>query len=107
MCNLGNPLSQAQKHEKNREVDAQLESSRLHPLVIKQSAKDIWTLLLMFRVLNAFLVRTFFQPDEYFQSLEPAWQMAFGTESGAWITWAGSPDPYGIDISLTYPGVAS
>ncbi|KAH9836920.1 glycosyltransferase family 22 protein [Teratosphaeria destructans] len=43
--------------------------------------------LIAFRVVNALCIRTFFQPDEYFQSLEPAWQSAFGPESGAWITW--------------------
>lgn len=43
--------------------------------------------LIAFRVLNALCVRTFFQPDEFFQSLEPAWEIAFGKDSGAWITW--------------------
>lgn len=63
------------------------EDNDLHPLVNQQTAKDTWLLLLFFRCINAALVWTFFQPDEYFQSLEPAWQMAFGPESGAWITW--------------------
>ena len=40
--------------------------------------------LLSFRLLNALTVRTFFQPDEYFQSLEPAWNIVFGD---GWITW--------------------
>ncbi|KAH9876079.1 hypothetical protein J1614_003958 [Plenodomus biglobosus] len=44
-------------------------------------------LLFAFRILNALTQRTFFQPDEFFQSLEPAWQLAFGTTSNAWITW--------------------
>src|SRR6187402_283095 len=61
----------------------------LHHLVNEQAAKDTWMLLLVFRCINALAVRTFFQPDEYFQSLEPAWQMAFGAQSGAWITWVG------------------
>lgn len=43
--------------------------------------------LLIFRVVNAHFVQTFFQPDEYFQALEPAWDIAFGPQSGAWITW--------------------
>lgn len=60
----------------------------LNRLVNEQNAKDTWLLLLVFRCINAALVWTFFQPDEYFQSLEPAWQMAFGSQSGAWITWA-------------------
>ena len=50
-------------------------------------SQDILLFLLAFRILNALSIKTFFQPDEYFQSLEPAWEMAFGVESGAWITW--------------------
>ena len=53
-------------------------------------ARDILLFLVAFRILNALSVSTFFQPDEYFQSLEPAWQIAFGPESGAWITWVRS-----------------
>ncbi|ESZ92192.1 glycosyltransferase family 22 protein [Sclerotinia borealis F-4128] len=64
-----------------------IQENGLHKLVNLQTAKDIWTFLLVFRVFNSFLVKTFFQPDEYFQSLEPAWQMAFGSDSGAWLTW--------------------
>ncbi|OMP83403.1 GPI mannosyltransferase 3 [Diplodia seriata] len=47
----------------------------------------VFLLLLAMRIVNALTTRTFFQPDEFFQSLEPAWQMAFGEQSGAWITW--------------------
>ena len=43
--------------------------------------------LIALRIVNALTIRTFFQPDEYFQSLEPAWAIAFGKDSGAWITW--------------------
>ena len=53
------------------------------------TAKDVFLFLLAFRLLNALAVQTFFQPDEYFQSLEPAWQIAFGENSGAWLTWVG------------------
>ena len=66
---------------------------RLHQLVNEQTAKDVWILLIVFRCINALCVRTFFQPDEYFQSLEPAWQMAFGPQSGSWITWACASSP--------------
>ncbi|KAK0386230.1 hypothetical protein NLU13_6067 [Sarocladium strictum] len=44
-------------------------------------------LIYLIRLLNALTLTTFFQPDEFFQSLEPAWDLAFGTQSGAWITW--------------------
>ena len=50
-------------------------------------SQDIFLFLLAFRILNALSIKTFFQPDDYFQSLEPAWEIAFGAESGAWITW--------------------
>jgi phosphatidylinositol glycan class B len=49
--------------------------------------RDILAFFLLFRLINALCVRTFFQPDEYFQALEPAWSMAFGPDSGAWLTW--------------------
>lgn len=56
---------------------------------VKEAAtsQDILLFLIAFRILNALSIRTFFQPDEYFQSLEPAWEIAFGPNSGAWITW--------------------
>ncbi len=53
-------------------------------------SQDVLLFLIAFRILNAFCVKTFFQPDEFFQSLEPAWEIAFGVESGAWITWVRS-----------------
>jgi phosphatidylinositol glycan class B len=78
----------AKKTVSKEEVESDLpQDNDLHPLVNAQAAKDIFTVLLVFRFINALCVRTFFQPDEYFQSLEPAWQMAFGNQSGAWITW--------------------
>lgn len=43
--------------------------------------------LLVIRAFNAYWMLTFFQPDEYFQALEPAWQAAFGDASAAWLTW--------------------
>lgn len=50
-------------------------------------AGNVFIALLAFRLVNALTLKTFFQPDEYYQALEPAWQIAFGQESGAWITW--------------------
>ncbi|PHH71493.1 hypothetical protein CDD82_6483 [Ophiocordyceps australis] len=44
-------------------------------------------MVLAIRLANAFLLRTFFQPDEYFQCLEPAWRLALGPQSHAWLTW--------------------
>ncbi|KAI4106965.1 MAG: hypothetical protein L6R37_001858 [Teloschistes peruensis] len=51
------------------------------------TSQDVFLFLIAFRILNALTIRTFFQPDEYFQSLEPAWEIAFEANSGAWITW--------------------
>jgi phosphatidylinositol glycan class B len=84
---------------KARQEDPVEDVEDVHTLVYEQRRKDIWMLLFAFRIINALLVRTFFQPDEYFQSLEPAWQMAFGPGSGAWITWACTPVP---SLSITY-----
>lgn len=53
-------------------------------------SQDVLLFLIAFRILNAFCIKTFFQPDEFFQSLEPAWEIAFGAGSGAWITWVRS-----------------
>ncbi|KAI1467116.1 glycosyltransferase family 22 protein [Daldinia caldariorum] len=50
-------------------------------------AKDALAVIFAVRIINALCVRTFFQPDEYFQALEPAWNLVFGEDSGAWLTW--------------------
>ena len=59
----------------------------VHPDVVAAQARDMFTLLLFVRAANALFQTTFFQPDEYYQSLEPAWEAVFGGDSGAWITW--------------------
>ncbi|KAL3465068.1 Alg9-like mannosyltransferase family-domain-containing protein [Aspergillus heterothallicus] len=51
------------------------------------ASSNILVFLIAFRLVNALTVRTFFQPDEFFQSLEPAWKIAFGENQGPWITW--------------------
>ncbi len=43
---------------------------------------------LLFRVVVALLTRTFFQPDEYFQSLEPAHRFVFGYGALTWEWFA-------------------
>src|SRR4051812_34270928 len=53
----------------------------------RESDLAVFTVLLAIRVVNASTLRTFFQPDEFFQALEPAWQLAFGARSNAWIPW--------------------
>ncbi|QSZ29776.1 hypothetical protein DSL72_004293 [Monilinia vaccinii-corymbosi] len=82
-----NTLSKGPNPGPDPDSDPDIQENGRHRLVNEQTAKDVWVLLAVFRTFNSFLVKTFFQPDEYFQSLEPAWQMAFGTDSGAWLTW--------------------
>lgn len=59
----------------------------LHAEVLAAQKSDIFTALLLLRWTAALCVRTFFQPDEYFQAQEPAWQLLHGPASGAWMTW--------------------
>lgn len=74
----------------------------------------LFALLLALRVANALSLRSFFQPDEFFQSLEPAWQLAFGDRAGARITWVlDSPQclpnaarvQNNLESTLTRPGM--
>ncbi|OJJ46812.1 hypothetical protein ASPZODRAFT_15506 [Penicilliopsis zonata CBS 506.65] len=70
-------------------------SSRSPPADVARARRDrhalagakVLLMLVALRLVNAVSVRTFFQPDEFFQSLEPAWQLVFGGGSGAWLTW--------------------
>ncbi|KIX00315.1 uncharacterized protein Z518_10454 [Rhinocladiella mackenziei CBS 650.93] len=60
---------------------------RSRPVSLSLEPHNVFLFLIGFRLLNGLTLQTFFQPDEYFQALEPAWQLAFGKEGGAWITW--------------------
>ncbi|KAK3357218.1 glycosyltransferase family 22 protein [Lasiosphaeria hispida] len=77
----------ARQEASKPEVPKTPKAHKLHPEVVAAQAKDILSVLLVLRFVNAISVRTFFQPDEYYQALEPAWSIAFGTDSGAWLTW--------------------
>ncbi|KAI5801489.1 Alg9-like mannosyltransferase family-domain-containing protein [Peziza echinospora] len=48
------------------------------------SVELLYVFVLSIRIVNAVSVRTFFQPDEYYQALEPAWRLIFGD---GWVTW--------------------
>lgn len=63
-------------------------------------SRDIFLFLIAFRILNALSIKTFFQPDEFFQSLDPAWEIAFGRDSGAWISWVGFPPNMNDDLTV-------
>lgn len=62
----------------------------LHRDVDTARAWDVASVLICIRIANAVTLSTFFQPDEFYQAWEPAWALAFGKESGAWLTWVGS-----------------
>lgn len=72
--------------EKNSDIIAQAAQNPSEDTHATQ-VKDALSVLFAFRLLNALCSRTFFQADEYYQALEPAWQLAFGPDSGAWMTW--------------------
>jgi phosphatidylinositol glycan class B len=84
---LSQALTKVGDDTKDANDGAPTTSKAVKHVVHSATAQDIFLFLVAFRILNALTIRTFFQPDEYFQSLEPAWQMAFGKNSGAWITW--------------------
>ncbi|KAH9884589.1 glycosyltransferase family 22 protein [Xylariomycetidae sp. FL2044] len=72
-------LSSSQEKEKGKkDIFATLASTQ---------TRETLSVIFAVRAINAYLLRTFFQPDEYFQALEPAWQLVFGDDSGAWLTW--------------------
>jgi phosphatidylinositol glycan class B len=48
------------------------------------SGTTLFLLALVFRLVNACITRTFFQPDEYYQALEPAHRLIFGTGYATW-----------------------
>jgi phosphatidylinositol glycan class B len=81
--------------ERGSELYLQKNPPRPVPINVKQDQEDItiarnhdtWVLIIFVRMLNAITICTFFQPDEYYQALEPAWALAFGKDSGAWMTW--------------------
>ncbi len=52
--------------------------------------KESTLLAIVVRVLIAVSTRTYFQPDEYFQSLEPAHHLVFGYGHLTW-EWMASP----------------
>ena len=92
MSSASSELSQASTkagHEDNNGSADKHKSLQALKRVAQSAAtgQNVLFFLIAFRVLNALTVRTFFQPDEYYQTLEPAWEFAFGQDSGAWITW--------------------
>jgi phosphatidylinositol glycan class B len=62
----------------------------------------ITVVALFVRILLALSTRTFFQPDEYFQSLEPAHHLVFGYGDLTW-EWL-NPKPI---RSILFPGISA
>lgn len=90
MSTASSELSQSSSDTDSREghpVARRIQRQGIQERLDTAAPENILLSLIAFRILNALCVRTFFQPDEFFQSLEPAWQLAFGKDSGAWITW--------------------
>ena len=53
-----------------------------------QSEFIVFLCLLFFRIVNAWMVKTHFDPDEYWQVLEPARLLVYGQ---GWLTWEWAP----------------
>jgi phosphatidylinositol glycan class B len=80
----------------NRTASFTPRKSRAPPLKIKRRAptpddaqtflldRRIILALLCIRIFNALTICTFFQPDEYYQSLEPAWKLVYGYGETTW-----------------------
>ena len=76
-------------------------ASRLDHLRNQRNRPTFLRDVLIIRLINACWIATFFQPDEYFQALEPAWNLAFGSNSGAWLTWVrDTRRPVSLRLSL-------
>ncbi|KAJ8116121.1 hypothetical protein ONZ43_g4507 [Nemania bipapillata] len=79
--------SQKGPSAKERAVETQDSQDKAVAALITEQAREALSVIFAVRFVNSLCVRTFFQPDEYFQVLEPAWQMMYGNSSGAWLTW--------------------
>lgn len=78
-------VDQSQRsHEALTEATRSTKSTTTTPGAVQ---RHLLLTLIALRLVNALTISTFFQPDEFYQALEPAWALAFGGESGAWITW--------------------
>lgn len=78
------------KNDKNRksetikDLNYKIEKNDRNELHTNELPIYIFLLIFVFRILNALSIKTYFQPDEYYQSLEPAHNLAF---SYGYITW--------------------
>ncbi|KAL5697329.1 Mannosyltransferase aptg1 [Ranunculus cassubicifolius] len=75
---LPKPLNQNPDFPKKQYQDSIKSSS------VFSSPKKLFTLCLIFRMVNALLIQTYFNPDEHWQALEVAHRIAFGY---GYLTW--------------------
>ncbi|KAK5024153.1 glycosylphosphatidylinositol anchor biosynthesis [Exophiala sideris] len=87
MLSTESAISQVPKQTRSGTSVADEASQKPPPATFTPEPHNVLLFLIGLRLINALIIRTFFQPDEYFQALEPAWQWAFGEQARAWITW--------------------
>ncbi len=75
-----NGKEQKQEQEEGKDVTQtrRVKGYHHHHLLAAWDEKWVWRLCLAFRLLNAMLVQTYFNPDEHWQALEVAHRIAFG-----------------------------
>ncbi|KAJ4314889.1 glycosylphosphatidylinositol anchor biosynthesis [Fusarium piperis] len=83
------PTKQLKQHQQQLPIMSSIQAapSSLDRARNKRNRPVFLRDIIVIRLINAWWIATFFQPDEFFQSLEPAWDLAFGPRSGAWLTW--------------------
>jgi hypothetical protein len=79
----GQEIGKEQRQEEEEEGKDVTKTRRVkgyhhHHLLAPWDEKWVWRLCLAFRLMNAMLVQTYFNPDEHWQALEVAHRIAFG-----------------------------
>lgn len=86
----GNPALTRRRKQQSRELSNHASSkhnsdaSVKSPSVVNSAERSLLCVLFVFRILNAFLIRTFFVPDEFWQGPEIAHRIVFGY---GYLTW--------------------
>jgi hypothetical protein len=91
----------------NKTFSSQQAPGLPHPMRFTSAPLALGPLLLglvLYRTLDALLVQTYFNPDEYWQGPEVAHQMAFGYGHLTW-EWFGTPRLYSFPHSVLMPSI--
>ncbi|KAH8933006.1 hypothetical protein BDL97_18G009300 [Sphagnum fallax] len=84
----GQEIGKEQKQEEEEGKDVtktrRVKGYHHHHLLAAWDEKWVWRLCLAFRLMNAMLVQTYFNPDEHWQALEVAHRIAFGYGHLTW-----------------------